>query len=1045
MRKLIKIAFYTGLVFVVLLVAGVFILKWMFPPERIRAIVEPELTRIIQRDVKIKNASLTLYPTIGVNIEGLSLSNTSRTFTVDAPSDLWAVLKRSNLKKKFVNVTLNKKKLTDVVEKDVKLKVGDVLSISRKGFRNKEKLFSLGRLFVDVEPWSLLKNKVQVKSILIDKMEILVEVDRRGSFNFDDLVGPPKKVKPKAKKPKKKKGSDKLPISFKLKSFKIKDSKIVYFNRKARQEIILGDINQNLSVKFDPELKDVVSKGILEIKRMTVRGKGIPVRKSGMYFMMRHKLHVNVKDGNLKIDEFTVGFQRTFLTIAGLVKGFDKPVRYLNLGINSNKLRLHDLYREVPPAMFPQARKMKVKGYAKLGLKVKGVLKPKVLPAISGKFLMNNVYIKYADLPKAINNLNANIGFTMNSLDVNKLAFKLGSNPVSLLLKVKNFKKPIVDALVKANVDLGTLRDVVKLPKGISVKGKINANVKAKGQIDPKNPEKINVKGKIEFDDIVAVTKAVKKPVQVNGTFEFSNDEIELDELEAKIGKSSMTVDMTISDYLSLALPKKVRKKTTRVKFTMKSPLLDADEMLGTSKGGSKNTGKKASKSSKPSGSSGGSSTGDEPINIPKLPDVEVDGKIRVAKLVYADLPIRKGSIDLRYKQGILKFLLSARLFTGSIKESLVLNIKNRKQIKVRNSFSALRMEANEFISKFNDVPNNDGGLMSQLKDMDNKIYGRLNMTSTVSTYGITSNQFKKNMSGKIVMKIRRARIKNATMLAQATKPLPKILKKFVPNLSDFRVRRMMLINLAVRKGRVYLKNLKIPLRKANLSTYGSVGLDSSMDMKVDIAFPRWISRRILRQQKRLKGAASGLLGKIGGGKLGGMAKKQLGGMLNKVSVIPTDKKGRIVPIIAAQGPSSALKYVFAGFRGKSSDSGSSGGSGNIAADAKKLLKNKLNEAKRRAQRELKKAKQRAMKEAAKMKRKALKLANDAKKKAQKAVKEGQAKLRLEAAKRKKELQRKTKQLRRQAEKKKRELQKKAKNEAKKAKSKLKNAVRGLF
>lgn len=1044
MKKLLKIGFYTFLVFLVLLVAGVFILKWMFPPERIRAIVEPQLTRIIQRDVKIKSASLTLYPTIGVNIEGLSLSNTSRTFTIDAPTNLWTVLKRSNLKKKYVTVLLNKKELKDVETENQQLKVGDVLSISRKGFRNKEKLFSLGRLFVDVDALSLLKNKVQVKSILIDKMEILVEVDRRGSFNFDDLLGPPKKVKPKAKKPVAKKKSEKLPISFRLESFKIKSSKIVYYNRKARQEIILGDINQKLAVKFDPELKDVVSNGILEIKRMTIRGKGIPVRKSGMYFMMRHKLHVNVKDGNLKIDEFTVGFQRTFLTIAGLVKGFDKKAKYLNLALKTNKLRLHDLYQEVPPAMFPQARKMKVKGYAKLGVNVKGTLKGKQLPSINGKFLMNNVYIKYADLPKAINSLNADIGFTMNSLDVNKLAFKLGANPVSLLLKVRNFKKPIVDALVKANVDLGTLKDVVKLPKGMSVKGKINANVSAKGQIDPKSPEKIAVKGKVAFKEIVAVTTAVKKPVNVNGVFEFSNDEVSLEDLEAKIGSSSMTVNMTISDYLSLALPKKVRQKTTRVKFSMKAPMLNVDEMLGVKKGGSKNTGKKAPAAKKSSGSSS-SSTGDEPIKIPKLPDVTVDGKIRVEKMIYADLPIRKGSIDIRYAKGLLKFLLTARLFTGKIRESLVLNIANAKQIKVNNSFEALNMEANEFISKFNDVPKNDGGLFSQLKDMDNTLYGRMNLTSKISTFGITSNQFKKNMTGSVVMKIRRARVKNATVLGKVTKALPKLLRKYVPNLTDFRVRRLMLINLNVRQGRVHLKNLNIPLRKAALNAYGSVGLDNTMNMKLDIALPRWISKRILRQQNRLKKTAGGLLGKLGGGQLGGMVKGKLSGMLNKLQVIPTDKKGRIVPIVAAEGPSGKPKYFLAGFKGMKSNSGDDSGSGDLAGNAKKMLKDQLNKAKARAQRELKKAKQRAMKEAAKLKAKAMKVANEAKAKALKAAKEAQAKAQAEVAKRKKELQKKSKEIQRQAEKKKKELQKKAKDEANKAKNKFKNAVRGIF
>lgn len=1035
MKKLLKIGFFAFLLFVLLIAATVVVLKVMYPPERIRAIVEPELTRILRRDVQVKSASISLYPNIGIQIEELSMTNTSRTVKVDQPGDLWSLLKQSHLHPKHVVVVLNGKEQTDVVSKNISLKSGDVLKISRQGFRNQEKLFSLGKLFVDVEVFSLLQKKVVIQKILIERLQVLVEVDRRGSFNFDDLLGASDtkdKKKPAPKKPAptkpSKPASSEIPVSLRLNSFEIKDSKIVYYNRKTQQEIILGGIQQKLAVQVDPAMQNVLTKGLLEIKRMTVSGKGIPVRKSGMYFLLRHNLHVDLKAGSLKISDLTVGLQRILLTTKGVVNGFDKPVRHVDLSIQSNKWTLQDLYREVPPAMFPQARKMSVKGSAQLGVSIKGKLdakRPNQLPSISGTFKINEAYIKYADLPKAISNLNADIAFTTNSLDVKKLTLNVGENPISVLLKVADFKKPTVDAKINANLDLATLKDAMKLPPGVTVRGRVKADITAKGKIEPKNPEAIAVQGQIDFANIVATTPAVKKPVQVNGTFKFSNQEITLDELTTTIGQSSFTMDMKIRDYLSLALPKKVKAATTRITYSMNSPLLDIDEMLGSQKGGSKPSSGASAKSSDKAG--GSSSSGDEPIQVPKLPDVTFDGKIRVDKLMYAGMPITKGAIDLSYQKGVINFNLQAGLYSGKIQEKFVVDISNSRQLRVHNRFSCLNMEANDFISNLNDVPKNDGKLMSSLKSMDNTIYGKLNLQSDIKTHGNTSNQFKNNTSGTIVAQLRSGQIKNATILGELTSPLPKIIKPFIPNLTDFRLSKLMLLNMEIKQGKIHVTNLAIPLRQLDLKGYGTIGLDNTMDMKMDITLSAFVSRKITQQQKRLRQAAGGLLGKIGGGQVGKMAQGALGSALDRVQLIPTNKQGRVVPIIGAKGKTNRLQYYLAGFQGETTqDTGGAGGGPSLVDQAKAGAKKALEDAKKKALAAAEDAKKKALAIAEDAKKKALAAAEDAKKKGLAAAEDA-----------KKNAQAAAKKLQRDLEQQKKDAQKKAKDAVEQAKKNL--------
>ncbi|MBU52171.1 MAG: hypothetical protein CL920_26050 [Deltaproteobacteria bacterium] len=1045
MKKLLKIFGILFLIFIGLLIAGVIAIKVMYPPKKVRAIVEKQLSDVAKRDIQVKNASLSLFPVFGVSVEGLKISNTSRHFTVQKDAMLWDILKRDNLDKRYVLVKRNGKDLEDVDKEDIKIAKGDKLAIARQDFKTDEPLFAINKLLVAVKVMPLLSRRIEIQKITLDKLQILVEVDKRGSFNFDDLIPKSDKKAKKAPKVEKKvakkapKESDSAksePLNIRLNAFEIINSKISYLNQKTGQFIVLDDINQKLSVSFDSAMKDILTEGLFEIKKISVSGRGLPVRKSGLYFKLKHKLHVNAKAGNMKLDELTVGFQKTNITTKGTVKGYDKPVRDLDLKITTNTLRLQDLFREVPPAMFPQARKMSVKGNAKLAVNVKGKHDSKkgTLPAINGLFKIMGGYFKYSDLPKAINKLNTDITFTMNSVNVKKFSLLLGADPVSMTAKVDNFKKPKIDVKLNANVNLGGLKDAVKLPKGMSLKGKIVADLKAKGVVDVKNYDAINVDGSVDMKDVVAVTSYVKKPTQVNGKLVFSNDKVELAKMTTKIGRSSFTTTLTVKDYLVQVLPKKHRNKSTVVTFTMDSPLMDLNEMLGiksTSKSSKSGKTKKVAKASK---SSSSSSTGNEPYSIPKLPNVEFVGKINIAKLQYSTIPIKKAKLTLTYKKGKMNMDMSAGWFDGKMVEKLAVDLTNPKRIKIKNTLNALKVEANDFISNFNDVPKPDGGFFDKLRSMDNVVYGKLNMYSNLTTSGITTNQFKKNLSGNIKTVLSRGRIKGATIFESMKSALPKIVQKFLPKMENLRSRGSTTLDMVVKQGKIHIDKLNIPTRKFALLGYGTIGLDAIMNMKMDIVLGRRISRKILRQQKRLMRAAKGALGKLGGNNpLLNQLKGHVGGALGKMKLIPSDKKGRVVPIIGNFGSISKMVHKFVGFKGGKVDTGDNGGGKgkSLGASAKAAAKAALNKAKAKAKAAIAAAKAKAMAEAKKAKAKAMAAANKAKAKAMAEAKKAKAKAMAEAKRAKAKA-------RQQVAKKKKMLQKKAKDAKKKGLDALK-------
>jgi F0F1-type ATP synthase membrane subunit b/b' len=307
-----------------------------------------------------------------------------------------------------------------------------------------------------------------------------------------------------------------------------------------------------------------------------------------------------------------------------------------------------------------------------------------------------------------------------------------------------------------------------------------------------------------------------------------------------------------------------------------------------------------------------------------------------------------------------------------------------------------------------------------------------MELTSDIRTQGITVNQFKNNLSGDISVRLNKGRIRNAKILSNVTQALPKVIQPFMPNLEDFSLSRILNVKLTIKQGKIHFTDLAIPLRELDLLAYGNIGLDNSIDMKMDIALNRNTSQRILAQQRRLQKAAGGLLGKANiGGKLGDAIKGKVGSMIDKVQLIPSDKQGRVVPIVGAKGQLNKIEYYLVGFKGATDDTSASDDGKPIGEQAKKMLKDQVDKAKARAKQELDKAKARAKQELDKAKARAKQELDKAKDKVEKAAAEVKDKAAAAAAK-----------AREEAEKRKRELEKKAKDAADQAKKKAQDALK---
>jgi uncharacterized protein involved in outer membrane biogenesis len=849
----------------------------MFPPEKIKAMTLPHIEKAVGRSVSVKKVGLSFFPVFGLKLSGLEISNTER-----------------------------------------------------EGF-SKEPFFTLEKFLIKVKVIPLFQKRLEIAAIILQGPTVLVEVDREGTFNYDDLAFMKKEEKPEEKKPEeeeKPKGPPALPIPMTMEQFKIVKGQIKYFDHKAGRYVTFGDVNQRVDFSIDKELKDIKSTGELVLSQISVRTGEIPKPLSNVSFTFNHDVGVNMVEGSAVINTVRLSLQKIFITMTGSVKNFnDKPS--IDLSVNSDKILIADVIKEIPPELVPIVGKLKAEGFVQIALALKGTIDKEGIPDIKGQLSLGDGNISYEDLPKSISNIHANVHFTKNRLEIEKFGFKFGENPVMLRALVWDFKQPNIDGALKATFDLGDVKDFVELPQGMSLSGVIKSDITAKGQVDPANPDQLDVDGNIALTNLNIKTPEITKPVKINGTVNFTPKQI-MNKLAITIGSSDINVSSNITDYQSLMMSDSTKKSPRpKINFNVVSALLNTSEFLQKKEEPVKKEAK-APKKSEPG-----------PVMAAPLPGVDMNGKISCKRFVYENVEMTNFNTNLSSVNDVMKIATSANIYKGSMSNNLNLNAKDINNVKVANWFNVNNIEVNDFISNFNDLLSEDEPLFRDLKKMDNAISGRLTLDSDINCSGKTSDDMVKSLDGEINARINNGKINGGVItqsIGGATKGILKFGEPVIKNLAGG-ANILNFLNLGTMSFRNYKQKLILRDQyvifdpsKLNSSSVGDWGIDGrvgfngNLDINLANRLPKNVSSKILEVQNKLKDPATGLMkqgekelgkyiGKEASKALGNIAKKEL-----DKTMIESDNEGRVTALYKLGGTAGSPKITSAKFKtGRSS------------------------------------------------------------------------------------------------------------------------------
>lgn len=521
---------------VILAIAVVVFLKIYFSSDRLKSFVIPKVETAINKKVEVKDISLSLFPTFGVEIEGLKITN------------------------------------------------------PETGQFKKPDYVSLDELLLKVKIFPLFKNMLEVDEVILRRPYIYLEVTKDGLANYSvpqdtTQVEPETPVNVKIET-----GSG---ATLLLSNFQIIDGNFEYINQKENTHIVVSTINQKTRIETSPATQDVFIKSEWKVG-------GISYGSTESYLIENMPLNINQtltymsKKDELVFDSVLIGIKDVALQMTGSVKQ-TQTTPLFDLKLESKSTELAQLLSLVPKEFLKAAEGFSASGNFNFAMLIRGEAKDTIMPDMSGKFSLVNGSVRYSQLPKAITDINVDGGFEKSNktqrIYVEKLSLNFANNKFEGRLGINNFDDPIIDAFINGSLNLSQIKDFYPLETGTELAGILTSNVSLLGKA--KVPTSIKSNGKIEFQNVSIATSTSPKPIRnLNGVINFNNQIIESKQLAMNIGESDLKMAFTVKNYLAMVMEQTEKNLKPSATITLTSNRLRTADLIAESedaaKGGEK-------------------------------------------------------------------------------------------------------------------------------------------------------------------------------------------------------------------------------------------------------------------------------------------------------------------------------------------------------------------------------------------------------------------------------------------------------------------------
>ncbi|MEO8068633.1 MAG: AsmA-like C-terminal region-containing protein [Flavobacteriales bacterium] len=439
-------------------------------------------------------------------------------------------------------------------------------------------LADIGELQASVGLMSLFGDRIEIKKIGLTKPDLHVKVLEDGRANWDIAKADSSAAVDPA-------DTGATAFNIALKEYWITDGHLIYDDASLPYSMELAGLDHNGSGDFTQDL--FVLKTVTHSDTVNVVFDGVKYLKNvkaditADLDMDMANMKFTFKDNEATINQLVLGFNG-WLSMPG-----DDMV--MDLTWNTKKNDLATLLSLVPAEFAGDLKGVDMSGKAAFDGFVKGTFNENTMPGFGLNISVDNGRFKYASLPESVEDIQVRCAIKSPegkdldgmTVDLSRFDMRMAGNPISAHMFLKTpISDPDVDAELKAQLDLASLKKVVPMEKGDDLKGSLTADVRMKGRmsaIEKEQYDQFQADGTLKLMGIEYKTDSLPT-VGINGLyFTFSPQFLSLDGFDGTIGTSDLKAKGRLDNYIAWWL----KDSTLTGSFDVTSNKFDLNELMG--------------------------------------------------------------------------------------------------------------------------------------------------------------------------------------------------------------------------------------------------------------------------------------------------------------------------------------------------------------------------------------------------------------------------------------------------------------------------------
>lgn len=665
----------------------------------------------------------------------------------------------------------------------------------------------------------------EVRRVLLDEPLIHGQKSIEGKVNWDVMkpTEEPENKEPEAEEAAETTGE---PSAFRLalRDVTIRDAVLRYDDDSTQMYASITPLNLNLKGDFSAARSTLKLKTLAEKIRFATGGMTLA---NGLEAELNADIDADLEKMHFVLSENTFRLNAIEMMIDGEVTLAEEATD-IDLKLNTNKVEFREILSLIPAFYTKDFDGLKASGELTLGAWAKGRLVGEQMPAFGVELGVKEGSFKYSALPQSVTGIRVaakveNPGGTLDAtrVEVSDFGVTMAGNSLSATLTAAT---PLSDlqfsASAKGKVNLGAIKEVYPLDEGITLQGLVTLDAAIGGRmsdIEKQRFEQMKASGTITVEQMQAKLEELPTIDITRLTTSLSPVRITLGECQVKIGKSDLSANGELSNFLGWAL----RDDTLKGRLYLKSNLLDLNELMGTDNAAEESeepsTETPETEEETPSGE-------DVAFEVPK--NLDLDLQTSLQKILFQQMTITNftGNIDVKGgKASLSKLAMNA--LGGSISASgsystaenparPALQLKAEvKKASFSETFNQLEM-----IRKMVPLFEKTGGDYSMSLDLQSRMHS--DMSLDLQSVNATGEL----RSGNIQLQ----NLDIFTKLGQAMKT-----EKLQSTLS-----KELVIKFAIQNGRLSTQPFDLNLGSTSMNISGSTGLDQTIDYTARVSLP---------------------------------------------------------------------------------------------------------------------------------------------------------------------------------------------------------------